>query len=114
MYENGKGVAQDYTEAVKWYRKAAEQGNTAMRRIQSWSEMYENGKSVAQDPTQKRGNGTRKAAEQGHSASAKQSRGIVLHMGEALFEIYQRESNTFILQRIRNKRTHLRTLGGFI
>jgi TPR repeat protein len=26
MYANGKGVSQDYTEAVKWYRKAAEQG----------------------------------------------------------------------------------------
>lgn len=27
MYERGKGVAQDYAEAVKWYRKAAAQGN---------------------------------------------------------------------------------------
>ncbi len=26
MYENGEGVPQDYKEAVKWYRKAAEQG----------------------------------------------------------------------------------------
>ena len=26
MYENGQGVAQDYTEAVKWYRKGADQG----------------------------------------------------------------------------------------
>lgn len=26
-YREGKGVAQDYAEAVKWYRKAAEQGN---------------------------------------------------------------------------------------
>jgi uncharacterized protein len=25
-YDNGKGVAQDYKEAVKWYTKAAEQG----------------------------------------------------------------------------------------
>ena len=27
MYYFGKGVQQDYTEAVKWYRKAAEKGN---------------------------------------------------------------------------------------
>jgi TPR repeat protein len=26
MYNTGKGVAQDYKEAVKWYTKAAEQG----------------------------------------------------------------------------------------
>ncbi|KAB2645301.1 MAG: SEL1-like repeat protein, partial [Verrucomicrobia bacterium] len=26
-YESGNGVAKDYVEAVKWYRKAAEQGN---------------------------------------------------------------------------------------
>ena len=26
MYQNGQGVAQDYAEAVKWYRKAADQG----------------------------------------------------------------------------------------
>ena len=27
MYEDGRGVTQDYQEAVKWYRKAAEQGD---------------------------------------------------------------------------------------
>ena len=27
MYQKGLGVTQDYTEAVNWYRKAAEQGN---------------------------------------------------------------------------------------
>ncbi len=26
MYDNGQGVPQDYAEAAKWYRKAAEQG----------------------------------------------------------------------------------------
>ncbi len=26
MYDNGQGVPQDYAEAVKWYRLAAEQG----------------------------------------------------------------------------------------
>lgn len=27
MYEFGRGVTKDYLEAVKWYRKSAEQGN---------------------------------------------------------------------------------------
>ena len=27
MYANGEGVEKDYKEAVKWYRKAAEQGS---------------------------------------------------------------------------------------
>jgi TPR repeat protein len=27
MYEKGQGLAQDYAEALKWYRKAADQGN---------------------------------------------------------------------------------------
>ena len=26
LYRTGKGVTQDYAEAVKWFRKAAEQG----------------------------------------------------------------------------------------
>ena len=29
MYDEGKGVPQDYAEAARWYRKAAEQGNKA-------------------------------------------------------------------------------------
>ena len=27
MYEKGRGVRQDYAEAVKWFRQAAEQGH---------------------------------------------------------------------------------------
>ena len=29
MYDNGEGVLQDDKEAVKWYRKAAEQGTVS-------------------------------------------------------------------------------------
>ena len=29
LYANGQGVPQDYVEARKWYRKAAEQGDAA-------------------------------------------------------------------------------------
>jgi len=27
MYDKGKGVPQDYKQAVEWYRKAADQGD---------------------------------------------------------------------------------------
>jgi TPR repeat protein len=29
VYDTGKGVPQDYTEAVRWYRLAAEQGHAS-------------------------------------------------------------------------------------
>jgi uncharacterized protein len=47
MYYNGLGVPQDYTEALKWYRKAAEQGNE--RALGSLGLMYERGQGVPQD-----------------------------------------------------------------
>ena len=30
MYMEGFGVTQDFTEAVKWFRKAADQGNVGV------------------------------------------------------------------------------------
>ena len=27
MYDNGHGVKEDYTEAMRWYRKAADRGD---------------------------------------------------------------------------------------
>ena len=47
MYHNGQGVPQDYEEAAKWYRLAAEQGNA--RAQFNLGVMYENGEGVAQD-----------------------------------------------------------------
>jgi hypothetical protein len=46
LYETGQGVRQDYSEAVRWYRKAAEQGNT-IAQIQLGN-MYRLGKGVSQ------------------------------------------------------------------
>jgi hypothetical protein len=39
MYRDGEGVSQDYAEAAKWFRKAAEQGDANAERmaaIASW------------------------------------------------------------------------------
>jgi TPR repeat protein len=47
MYEGGQGVAQDYQEAVRWYRSAAEQGVGAAQENLGW--MYGKGQGVAQD-----------------------------------------------------------------
>ena len=47
MYELGKGVPQDYAEAVKWYRKAADQGNAGAQFKLAFS--YADGEGVLQD-----------------------------------------------------------------
>ena len=44
MYENGQGVPQDYAEAVKWYREAADQDDTDAQF--NLGLMYENGDGV--------------------------------------------------------------------
>ncbi len=49
LYENGKGVPQDYKEAAKWYLKAAEQGNAIAQTGLGF--MYYQGKGVPQDYT---------------------------------------------------------------
>jgi TPR repeat protein len=64
MYEYGYGVAQDYYEAVKWYRLSAEQGNATGQC--SLGYMYEYGYGVAQDYTQAM-RWYRQAADQGHT-----------------------------------------------
>ena len=47
MYANGDGVPQDYAEAVKWYRLAAEQGHAKAQN--NLGVRYYNGKGVLQD-----------------------------------------------------------------
>ena len=47
MYFRGRGVAQDYKQAVAWYRKAAEQGDAKAQLL--LGVMYDNGVGVVQD-----------------------------------------------------------------
>ena len=47
MYDKGQGVTQDYKEAVKWYRKSAEQGIAEAQF--NLGLMYGNGEGVIQD-----------------------------------------------------------------
>ena len=47
MYAYGKGVEQDYTTAVKWWKRAAQQGDVYAQ--YNLGQMYEEGKGVAQN-----------------------------------------------------------------
>ena len=77
MYAEGKGVPQDYTQAIVWYRKAAEQGNARAQFTLGW--MYVEGKGVSRDYAQA-AVWYRKAAEQGF-AKAQGNMGVMYHLG---------------------------------
>jgi hypothetical protein len=47
MYRVGRGVRQDYAQAVAWFRKAANQGNLFAQA--DLGEMYRDGQGVPQD-----------------------------------------------------------------
>ena len=63
MYETGRGVEQN-EEAVKWFQKAAEQGNATAQYILGVA--YAEGKGVEQD-YKEAVKWFQKAAEQGHA-----------------------------------------------
>ena len=62
MYTQGKGVPQDYKQALTWYEKAAEQGDARAQAI--LGSTYRVGRGVPQDDKQAF-YWTKKAAEQG-------------------------------------------------
>lgn len=62
MYLAGLGVTQDYAEAAKWYRSAAEQGDAVAQNLLAF--MYENGQGVPKS-REEAVRWYRKAAEQG-------------------------------------------------
>jgi TPR repeat protein len=64
MYLQGRGVAQNYSEAMKWYRKAAEQGLDVAQN--SLGIMYGNGQGAAQNFAEAR-RWFRMAADQGNA-----------------------------------------------
>ena len=72
MYLNGYGVTQNYQEALKWHRLAANQGNAAAQ--YSLDVMYGNGKGVTQD-YQEALKWHRLAADQGDAVAASDATG---------------------------------------
>jgi TPR repeat protein len=80
MYGNGLGVAKNATEAVKWYRKAAEQGDVFAQSNLAF--MYANGHGVAENDAVAV-NWYRKAAEQG-DAGAQSNLGSMYAKGDGV------------------------------
>jgi hypothetical protein len=77
---NGDGVEKDPVEAVKWYRKAAEQGHADAQ--VNLGECFMNGQGVAKDPVDAV-KWYRKAAEQG-LAIAQLSLGVCFNYGQGV------------------------------
>ena len=66
MYDNGEGVPEDDAEAVRWYRRAAEQGHALGQYNLGF--MYASGEGVPEDDIAEAVmRGTNRAAEQGHA-----------------------------------------------
>ncbi|ACE06259.1 hypothetical protein Aasi_0892 [Candidatus Amoebophilus asiaticus 5a2] len=66
MYENGKGVDQNYQKAIKWYTKAANKGHAEAQYNLGW--IYQNSLGVDQDYQKARG-WFEKAAIQRHAGA---------------------------------------------
>ena len=75
-YENGEGVQQDYSEALKWFKKAAEAGNgKALRNV---GRMYHYGNGVDQDKD--------KAMEWYKRAAEKGETDAMISIGDVYYE----------------------------
>ena len=78
MYYKGEGVPKNYSEAMKWYRKAADQGNAEAQF--NLGVMYDQGEGVPKNYTEAM-QWYRKAADQG-DANAQYNLGIMYYNGE--------------------------------
>ena len=86
MYSNGEGVLEDDKEAVKWYRKAADQGNGLVQnKAQSkLGTMYDNGEGVLEDDKEAV-KWYKLAADQGY-APAQYNLGLMYDNGEGVLQ----------------------------
>ena len=80
MYDRGKGMPQDYAEAVRWYRKSAEQGFVEAQ--YNLGSMYDSGVGVPQEYAEAV-IWYRKAAERGH-ANAQNNLGAKYGRGQGV------------------------------
>ena len=82
MYSNGRGVSQDDTSAVRWYRLAAEQVHADAQ--YNLGLMYSNGRGILEDDTAAV-RWYRLAAEQG-KADAQNNLGFMYETGEGVIQ----------------------------
>ena len=90
MYYNGDGVVQDYREAVKWYTKAAQQGDVNAQ--YNLGVMYDKGEGVEKDDREAVKWYT-KAVEQEDASAQVQPWRDVSTTALALFKTMVRRSN---------------------
>ena len=69
MYRDGRGVERNDREAIRWFRRSADQGNSYGQADLGW--MYENGRGVQRDRVEAV-RWYRRAAEQGNSWAQEQ------------------------------------------
>ncbi|HIJ84495.1 MAG: hypothetical protein HW380_3663 [Magnetococcales bacterium] len=84
MYYDGKGVKQDYKEAMHWFRMAAKQGNAEAQN--SVGTLYDNGNGVPRD-YKEAANWFRLAANQGH-VLARRNLGWMYEKGQGFEKNY--------------------------
>lgn len=84
IYDVGKGVAQNYAEAARWYRKAADQGHAQSQFVLGL--MYARGLGVAKNDTEA-AKWVRKAAVQG-DANAQAAIGLIYVNGLGVSQDY--------------------------
>ena len=80
MYENGEGVPQDYPQALRWYRAAADQNNAGAQF--NLGVMYQQGWGVPQDDAEAV-KWWRKSADQG-DPSSQYNLGLMYSYGRGL------------------------------
>jgi len=85
MFENGRGVTQNYREAFQWYKKAADQGLASAQN--NLAQLYSQGKGVKQD-FQEAFRLYRRAAEAG-SPIAQYNLGVRYMKGEGVEQNFQ-------------------------
>ena len=82
MYDRGEGVPMNSKEAVKWFRKAAEQGHAQAQN--NLGDMYRTGEGVPMD-SKEAVKWFRKAAEQGE-AQAQRNLGVMYDSGVGVLQ----------------------------
>ena len=89
MYQNGEGVQKDFNQAVKWFEKAADQGDVQAQ--YSLGMMYLNEKDYKRAPYW-----FKQASNQGN-AQAQYNLGMIYFNGEGVKKDYKRAAEWFSL-----------------
>src|SRR6185295_5186835 len=96
-YRDGKGVEKDYAEAVKWFRKAAEQGHLAAQ--ESLGACYANGRAtIAIEDAVDAYQYVKLAEEKGYEGATKTAAVIEALLSHAEFREAERRYHEFRLR----------------